>query len=381
MLAVQFGAGNIGRGFLGQLLFEAGYEICFMDVIPELVEKLNQEGTYTIHFLEEKQAPVYVTGVSAINNRDVEAVGEKIVSADLITTAVGAKNLKFIAPLLAGGIRLRLQRKASPLNIIACENAIHASDMLKHEIWSHLSREEQQAASQVIGFPNAAVDRIVTKGTESLDLDVTVESFYEWDVDRNGVKGDLLPVPGIHYTDRLEAYIERKLFVVNAMHASMAYLGYLKGLKTTAEASNDPEIMTIVRDVGQDSGKLLEKKYNIPLAETAKFQECILKRFANPLVSDPLLRVGRSPVRKLSAGERLVSPYVQLSQYGIQFIALAKVIAAAMHFAPATDPEAVELQDFLSTHPVEEALEHFTGIQATSLSGQAVLCAYKELNA
>ena len=313
-----------------------------MDVIPELVEKLNQEGTYTIHFLEEKQAPVYVTGVSAINNRDVEAVGEKIVSADLITTAVGAKNLKFIAPLLAGGIRLRLQRKASPLNIIACENAIHASDMLKHEIWSHLSREEQQAASQVIGFPNAAVDRIVTKGTESLDLDVTVESFYEWDVDRNGVKGDLLPVPGIHYTDRLEAYIERKLFVVNAMHASMA---------------------------------------NIPLAETAKFQECILKRFANPLVSDPLLRVGRSPVRKLSAGERLVSPYVQLSQYGIQSIALAKVIAAAMHFAPATDPEAVELQDFLSTHPVEEALEHFTGIQATSLSGQAVLCAYKELNA
>lgn len=244
-----------------------------------------------------------------------------------------------------------------------------------------MSREEQQAAAQVIGFPNAAVDRIVTKGVESLGLDVTVESFYEWDVDRNGVKGDLPSVPGIHYTDRLEAYIERKLFVVNAMHASMAYLGYLKGLKTTAEASNDPEIMTIVREVGQDSGKLLEKKYNIPLTETAKFQECILKRFANPLVSDPLLRVGRSPVRKLSAGERLVSPYVQLSQYGIQSIALAKVIAAAMHFAPATDPEAVELQDFLSIHPVEEALEHFTGIQATSPSGQAVLCAYKELNA
>ena len=34
--AVMYGAGNVGRGFLGQLLSESGYEVIFVDIVPEL---------------------------------------------------------------------------------------------------------------------------------------------------------------------------------------------------------------------------------------------------------------------------------------------------------------------------------------------------------
>lgn len=381
MLAIQFGAGNIGRGFLGQILAEAGYEICFMDVQQELIEQINQRKSYMINFLDPGCKTLQVQNISAVNSQDIDTAVKKIVSADLITTAVGVKILPYIAPVLAKGIRERLQRKCNPLNIIACENAIHASTILQKEIWPYLTASEQQEAAEVIGFPNAAVDRIVTKNKDVHSLDVTVESFYEWDVDQQGLKGQRPPIPGIHYTDRLEAFIERKLFVVNAMHAAMAYLGSLKGLKSTAEAARDQEIMKIVRQVGRDSGILLEKKYDIPCNQTAAFQEKILKRFANPAITDPLIRVGRAPIRKLSPEDRLVSPYMQLFRYGIQSSALAEVIAAALCFTSPADEEAVALQAFLSLHSVQETLEHFTGIPAESAAGQVVLAAYNKIKA
>ncbi len=381
MLAIQFGAGNIGRGFLGQVLSEAGYEICFMDVNEKLIQQINQEGSYTIHFLDKGRDDIHVQHISAVNSQDMDKAVEKIVSADLITTAVGVKILPYIAPLLAEGIRRRLQRQCPPVNIIACENAIHASTILQKEIWPHLTADEQQQAEKVIGFPNAAVDRIVTKNDDACTLDVTVESFYEWDVDQNGIKGVKPPVPGIHYTDRLEAYIERKLFVVNAMHAAMAYLGSLAGLHSTAEVAKNQEIMAVVRQAGQDSGRLLEKKYHIPCSQTAAFQEKILQRFANPAITDPLLRVGRAPIRKLSPKDRLVSPYMQLADFGIKSPAFARVIAAAMCFVSSADEEAVALQAFLSSHTAEETLTHFTGIAAESEPGQMILAAYKQIKA
>ena len=41
MKAVHFGAGNSGRGFVGLLLHEGGYELVFYDVSAPLVEAIN----------------------------------------------------------------------------------------------------------------------------------------------------------------------------------------------------------------------------------------------------------------------------------------------------------------------------------------------------
>ena len=49
MKAVHFGAGNIGRGFVGLLLHEAGYEVVFSDVAAPLVDAINAASEYTVH--------------------------------------------------------------------------------------------------------------------------------------------------------------------------------------------------------------------------------------------------------------------------------------------------------------------------------------------
>ena len=50
--AVQFGAGNIGRGFMGQLLWEAGFEITFVDADKQLVALLNDRAQYPLQLLD-----------------------------------------------------------------------------------------------------------------------------------------------------------------------------------------------------------------------------------------------------------------------------------------------------------------------------------------
>jgi mannitol-1-phosphate 5-dehydrogenase len=67
--AVQFGAGNIGRGFMGQLLWEAGFEITFVDADKQLVTLLNDRGQYLLQLLDaysKKRRTVVIDGFTPI---------------------------------------------------------------------------------------------------------------------------------------------------------------------------------------------------------------------------------------------------------------------------------------------------------------------------
>lgn len=43
MIALHFGAGNIGRGFIGALLHHSGYHVVFADVNDTMVSLLNEK--------------------------------------------------------------------------------------------------------------------------------------------------------------------------------------------------------------------------------------------------------------------------------------------------------------------------------------------------
>ena len=42
-IAVHFGAGNVGRGFIAPLLKENGYRVIFVDSSNDMVEKINNQ--------------------------------------------------------------------------------------------------------------------------------------------------------------------------------------------------------------------------------------------------------------------------------------------------------------------------------------------------
>lgn len=162
MLSVHFGAGNIGLGFIGQLLHESGYDITFVDVRDDVVDALKTEGRYEVILAGEGEEHIPVDRVTALHSdRDAEEVTERLAEADLITTAVGPSVLQVIAPAIAKGLLERARLGGAPVNVIACENMVGASQTLKGFVMEHVPDESVEAVGEISGFPNAAVDRIV----------------------------------------------------------------------------------------------------------------------------------------------------------------------------------------------------------------------------
>ena len=79
--AIQFGAGNIGRGFIGAVLSKSGYQVVFADVNKEIVDRINADGQYTVHIKDVESEDILISGVSAVDS-STDAVVEKIKEAD-----------------------------------------------------------------------------------------------------------------------------------------------------------------------------------------------------------------------------------------------------------------------------------------------------------
>ena len=188
-------------------------------------------------------------------------------------------------------------------------------------------------------------------------LDVTVETFYEWVIDRTPFAGKEPVIPGATFVDDLEPYIERKLFTVNTGHAAAAYFGFEAGLGKISEAMADQDVAADVRAVLDETKELLVAKHGFNRADQEAYVEKILGRFSNPHLPDTVNRVGRAPLRKLSRHERFIGPAAELAERGIVPEALLGAIAAALRFNDPADAEAVELAKILSASTPDEATE------------------------
>ncbi|NWL10950.1 mannitol-1-phosphate 5-dehydrogenase [Paenarthrobacter nitroguajacolicus] len=359
MKAVHFGAGNIGRGFVGLLLHEAGYEVVFADVADALISQLASASSYDVHEVGENPAVKTVSGFRAFNSASQEAaVVEEISTADVLTTAVGPHILKFVAPVIARGLAAR-PADLPPLQVMACENAINATDLLHTEIraaWDDSAGDLDTVAV----FANTAVDRIVPNQAPGQGLDVTVETFYEWVIDRTPFGGNAPNIPGATFVDELGPYIERKLFTVNTGHASAAYFGYQAGLAKISDAMADPTVAAKVRAVLEETKELLVAKHGFVEAEQEAYVQKILSRFTNPHLPDTVNRVGRAPLRKLSRHERFIGPAAELAERGVTPVALLEAMSAALRFDDGNDDEAVELANMLTDLDPAAAVERIT---------------------
>ncbi|KAL9607593.1 MAG: hypothetical protein Q9167_007509 [Letrouitia subvulpina] len=365
--AVHFGGGNIGRGFVAEKLCLAGFEVVFVDVLDSIIDQLQKASSYTVTEIGGEGEKVNtIKNYRALNSKTHEAdVIEEIATADLVTCAVGPNILKFIAPVIGKAIDKRSIKK--PIAVIACENAIGATDTLAGFIKDSKNTPQDRLSSihERACFANSAIDRIVPGQDPNAGLDVKIESFYEWVVDKTPFAEHGHPeVSAIKWVDNLVPYIERKLFTVNTGHAAAAYYGHVRGKHTIHEALEDAEINKIVRECLAETSHLIVKKHGISATEQKAYVEKIIARISNPYLKDVVERVGRAPLRKLSRKERFVGPASELAESGDKVDALLGAIEQAFRFLDVEgDDESAELSKILKTTGASEVVKKVCGLE------------------
>ncbi|UYO96102.1 mannitol-1-phosphate 5-dehydrogenase [Microbacterium sp. M28] len=362
MKAVHFGAGNIGRGFVGLLLHDGGYEVVFSDVADALVDALDAAEHYTVREAGPGGLNRIVTGFRAVNSRtEPDAVVTEVATADVVTCAVGPTVLRYIAPVILDGLRQR-STDAPPLAVMACENAIGATDQLRAEIERLAGDEAAELTARAV-FANTAVDRIVPAQPAGAGIDVTVEPYFEWAIEQGPFRGDLPSIPGAHFVDDLAPYIERKLFTVNTGHAATAYFGAAAGHERISDALADPRVADAVRAALEETSAMLTAVHGLDPAELTAYRATILERFRNPELIDTVQRVGRQPLRKLSRHERFIGPAAEAAERGLSTTALVAAVAAALEFDDPDDEQSVQMRNRLSTEDAAELTASVTGLE------------------
>jgi len=360
MKAVHFGAGNIGRGFLGQLYSQTGWDTVFVDVDPTIIRALNERGRYEIQIVGEHSYPIGVERVRAVDGRDIEAVAAEIATADLLGTSVGVAALPHVAPALARGIARRAERDAPPISILICENLLSAAAELRGMIELHLPPEASEYFGNNVGFVETVISRMVPlvppDVREKDPLYVAVEEYALLPVDAKGFVGPIPEIKGMQPFPNLEAYEERKIFTHNCAHALCSYFGYQKGYTYIWETVEDEALRVDVSKALWESGEALVRKHGFTRQEHQEHIDDLLRRFANKALGDTVARCGRDPIRKLGRRDRLVGSALLAMEYEQQPNMLVRGIVAALRYDNPDDAQAVELQRRLNSEGLDAVL-------------------------
>ena len=384
--AVIFGAGSVGRGFLGQLFSESGYHVVFVDVDEPLIEALSTRGSYTLRLAGiQKTEDLTIGPVDAINGMDIEGVAREVARTNLMATAVGARALSAIAKPIAAGLDRRWQAgQDTPLNVILCENLHDAPDLLRSYVEAGLPDRAKALVRERVGFVSAVIARMSPMPTpEQKAADPTLivaEPYKVLPVDRDAFVGPVPDIVGMHPVSPFTAYVERKLYIHNAGHAMLGYMGYRQGHTYGYQALPDPPIYALLHQALSESGRSLMAEHGLDPVAMAEHVQCLLDRFANRALGDPISRLARDPMRKLAPGDRLVGAARLAQKHDIVPQGLAWGIASALAYDNLDDPHAVELQADLTERGFDQVMQSVCDIQPDEPLAQLVRERYQALH-
>ena len=340
---VQFGAGAIGRSFIGQLFSRAGYEVVFIEIDSALVTALNERREYKVEIKDEFAETLVIKNVRAVDARDRDRVAQEIAEADCLGTAVGKNALANIIPHLAAGLALRFWRYGlRPVDCIICENILDGADFIRSQLEKVLPGFE---LGRMIGLAETSIGKMVPimppDVLKSDPLLIYAEAYNTLICDKKGFLGEIPAVSGLDPKENMKAYVERKSFIHNLGHAMIAYLEFVerKGYDYTWQAVRDRDLRGRAEAAMEESGRALIKAYPDEFSEKNQDEHIqnLLKRFGNVHLGDTIFRVGRDVQRKLAYDDRLIGAMRFDLRHGIEPAVTAEGAAAACFFKQRDD--------------------------------------------
>ena len=343
---VLFGAGKIGRSFIGQLFSRGGYEVVFIDVFQPVISELNVRQNYNVVIKGDVETVINIRNVRGVFAGDVEQVIREIATARILAVSVGLNGLKSIIPLIANGITSRFKSTgASPLDIIIAENLRNAAEFMYQELKKHLP--EGYPLDEQVGLIETSIGKMVPimpkKEMEEDILQVFAEPYNTLILDKLAFKNPIPEIEGLSPKENMKAWVDRKLFIHNLGHATAAYLGYQAHPDATFlyEILSDSKLKETVRNTMLQAADILLKKYpdEFTVESLTDHIDDLLRRFQNRALGDTLFRVGCDLQRKLSAEDRLAGAIHLACELKLPYHLILTALVYGCHFNATDEAE------------------------------------------
>ncbi|HNS32009.1 MAG TPA: hypothetical protein PKN36_03430 [bacterium] len=364
---VIFGAGQIGRGFIGDICSSSNYHLVFIDVSKQVVDLLNLKREYPVWLLGERKIEKKVDNLRAMSFTQSGDIAEEISDVDIVFTAVGANNLSLLSPVIAEGLKIKSRKNKGYCNIVICENLLGSAEVLRKNIIKNLSPSETAYMKENVGFVETVVSRMVAPLSDELrkkePLLVTVEPYNILPVAKNSFKGEIPAVKGFYPVENIYPYEELKLFVHNLAHASLAYTGFQMGYEFIWECMEDRRLLGIMEGVTEETKSAIIKKHVFDRKEVENYISDLFMRFRNKALNDTVWRVGRDPLRKIGPNERISGGMKMCLREGIFPENICFVMASCLCYNYQDDKNALFLQLTLRDKGIDYVLRNISGIE------------------
>ena len=350
---VIFGAGKIGRSFIGQLFSSGGYEVVFVDIYKPVIDELNKRGQYNVIIKSNNDEILTIQNVRGVLASDEQKVIQEVASAGILSVSVGLNGLKHLFPLLAKGLLKRYEiDKNYALDIIIAEN-MRDADIYFHQQLKQLLPESFPLES-FTGLIETSIGKMVPimqkKDTQEDILQIFAEPYNTLILNKKGFKNPIPDIKGLAPKDNMKAWVDRKLFIHNLGHSAAAYMGYLYNplFNYLYQALAVPEILERVRGAMLQSAEILLKKYpgEFTLQDLTEHIDDLLARFQNKALGDTIFRVGCDLMRKLSPHDRLAGAIHEAIALDLPYEKILFPLVCAFHFR-AKDEAGVMLKEDL----------------------------------
>lgn len=332
---VIFGAGKIGRSFIGQLFGGSGYKIVFIDVDPVIISLLNERNSYRVVIKGEKEEEIIVRQVQAISALDKQSVINAVATAGIAAVSVGKNALEKVLPIIASGLEKRYKDNPDkPLDIILAENMRSAADFTREHLIMNLSHGFP--VDSYTGLIETSIGKMVPimplSEVEKDPLVVFAEPYNTLILDEKAFKSPIPDVKGLAPKNNIKAWVDRKAFIHNLGHATAAFYGFSLHPEYVYmyEILDDPAVMNFTREVMCQSAAILLKAYpsDFTLPGLENHIDDLIKRFSNRALLDTVFRVGHDLQRKLGTDDRFMGSI----HLAIQFNMPYDLIINAMSF-------------------------------------------------
>ncbi len=355
---VLFGAGKIGRSFIGQLFSRAGYYVVFVDVFEPVIKALNERQAYSVIIkADTHEETLSIDHVSGVLATDTEKVADEISTADICATAVGVNALPAVFPLIAQGLLKRFSvSTVSKMDIIIAENMRDAAPYFAREL--KILVGQSYPFDELVGLVETSIGKMVPimseKDVQADILQVFAESYNTLIVDKKGFKNPVPAVPGIAAKENIKAWVDRKSFIHNLGHAATAYIGHVydSHFIYLYEALAVKDVYQEVRTVMLQSADILLKEYpdEFTLADLTVHIDDLLHRFMNKALGDTIYRVGRDVIRKLGPQDRITGIITKGLCYNMPVDKIVRVLVCGMFFRAAGENGLLFERDAVFVH-------------------------------